>query len=98
MGQKASRRARRSGAHRDDIHCPFDRGRISAIRFCRAPNVNELIVAGGGARNPLMMAQLAATLPGIEIVASGQFGVPAEAKEAFAFAVLAYEAFHGARE
>ena len=57
--------------------------------------VDQLIVAGGGARNPLMMAQLAAVLPGIEIVPSSRFGVPSEAKEAFAFAVLAYEAFHG---
>jgi anhydro-N-acetylmuramic acid kinase len=43
----------------------------------------------------LMMAQLAAALPDIDIVSSNQFGVPAEAKEAFAFAVLAYEAYHG---
>src|SRR5208282_4398085 len=57
--------------------------------------VNELIVAGGGTKNPLLMAQLRAALPGIEIVPSGRFGVPAEAKEALAFAVLAYEAFHG---
>lgn len=57
--------------------------------------VGELIVAGGGTRNPLMMAQLAAALPDIDIVSSNQFGVPAEAKEAFAFAVLAYEAYHG---
>jgi anhydro-N-acetylmuramic acid kinase len=57
--------------------------------------MNDLIVAGGGTRNPLMMAYLAAWLPGIEIVPSSKFGVPAEAKEAFAFAVLAYEAFHG---
>jgi anhydro-N-acetylmuramic acid kinase len=57
--------------------------------------VDELIVAGGGAKNPLMMAQLAASVPGIEIVPSSRFGVPTEAKEAFAFAVLAYEAFHG---
>lgn len=57
--------------------------------------VDELIVAGGGARNPLMMAQLAATLPGIEIIPSSRFGVPTEAKEAFAFAVLAYEAYDG---
>lgn len=57
--------------------------------------VHELIVAGGGARNPLMMAQLAACLPGIEIHEADRSGVPAEAKEAFAFAVLAYEAFHG---
>ncbi len=57
--------------------------------------VHELIVAGGGARNPLMMAQLAAALPGVLIVEADRFGIPAEAKEAFAFAVLAYEAYHG---
>ena len=57
--------------------------------------VDELIVAGGGARNPLMIAQLAAGLPGIEMIPADRFGVRAEAKEAFAFAVLAYEAFHG---
>ncbi len=56
--------------------------------------VDDLIVAGGGARNPLMMAQLAATLPRITIVSADKWGVPAEAKEAFAFAVLAYEAYH----
>ena len=57
--------------------------------------VDELIVAGGGTRNPLLMAQLAAGLPEIEIVPASEFGIPAEAKEAFAFAVLAYEAYHG---
>jgi anhydro-N-acetylmuramic acid kinase len=57
--------------------------------------VDELIVAGGGARNPLLMAQLAASLPEIEIVPASEFGIPAEAKEAFAFAVMAYEAYHG---
>jgi anhydro-N-acetylmuramic acid kinase len=61
----------------------------------RRTRVNDLIVAGGGARNPLMMAYLAAWLPGLEIVPSSKFGVLTEAKEAFAFAVLAYEAFHG---
>jgi anhydro-N-acetylmuramic acid kinase len=57
--------------------------------------VDELIVTGGGARNPLMMAQLAAALPGIEVLPASRFGVPLEAKEAFAFAVLAYETYHG---
>jgi anhydro-N-acetylmuramic acid kinase len=57
--------------------------------------IEELVVAGGGAKNPLMMAQLAAGLPEITIVDAKQFGVAAQAKEAFAFAVLAYEAFHG---
>lgn len=57
--------------------------------------VQELVAAGGGAKNPLMMAQLAAALPEVQIVEAERFGVPAQAKEAFAFAVLAYEAFHG---
>jgi anhydro-N-acetylmuramic acid kinase len=56
--------------------------------------IHELIVTGGGARNPLMIAQLAAALPGIEVVSADRFGVPVEAKEAFAFAVLAYESYH----
>jgi anhydro-N-acetylmuramic acid kinase len=56
--------------------------------------VDELIVSGGGARNPLMMAQLAAALPDIAIRTSDEFGIPSQAKEAFAFAILAYEAFH----
>jgi anhydro-N-acetylmuramic acid kinase len=57
--------------------------------------VDELIVAGGGTKNPLLMAQLEAALPGIRVIESSRFGVAAEAKEAFAFAILAYEAFHG---
>jgi anhydro-N-acetylmuramic acid kinase len=57
--------------------------------------VGELIVAGGGAQNPLLMAQLAAMLPGITILDSTLFGLPSAAKEAFAFAVLAHESFHG---
>jgi len=57
-------------------------------------NIQELIVAGGGTKNPLIMAQLEAALAGIKMVESSQFGVAAEAKEAFAFAILAYEAFH----
>jgi anhydro-N-acetylmuramic acid kinase len=56
--------------------------------------IDQLIVSGGGARNPLILAQLAAALPQIEIVPSAQLGVPEEAKEAFAFALMAYETFH----
>jgi anhydro-N-acetylmuramic acid kinase len=62
--------------------------------FPRA-KIHELIVSGGGTRNPLIMAQLAASLPGMIVRTSDEFGVPSEAKEAFAFAILAYEAFHG---
>jgi anhydro-N-acetylmuramic acid kinase len=57
--------------------------------------VQQLIVSGGGAHNPLLMAQLQAALPGIEVLTSGDLGVPEDAKEAFAFAILAYETYHG---
>jgi len=60
----------------------------------RVRNVREMIVAGGGARNPLLMAYLTALLPSLKLVPADAFGVPADAKEAFAFAVLAYVAFH----
>jgi anhydro-N-acetylmuramic acid kinase len=56
--------------------------------------IHQLIVSGGGARNPLILAQVAAALTQIEIVPSAQLGVPEEAKEAFAFALMAYETFH----
>jgi anhydro-N-acetylmuramic acid kinase len=56
--------------------------------------VTQLILSGGGAHNPLIVAQLRAALAGIEILSSDSFGVPADAKEAFAFALLANETFH----
>jgi anhydro-N-acetylmuramic acid kinase len=56
--------------------------------------LDQLIVSGGGARNPLIMAQLAAALPGVEVLTSSRLDVPEEGKEAFAFALLAYESFH----
>jgi anhydro-N-acetylmuramic acid kinase len=57
--------------------------------------IHQLIVSGGGARNPLLMAQLAAALTGIEVIPSETLGVPGDAKEAFAFALLANETVHG---
>jgi anhydro-N-acetylmuramic acid kinase len=57
--------------------------------------VRQLIVAGGGTMNPLIMAQLQAALGEIQMIRSSELGLATEAKEAFAFAILAYEAFHG---
>jgi anhydro-N-acetylmuramic acid kinase len=56
--------------------------------------IHQLIVSGGGAHNPLILAQLSAALPGIEVLPSSRLGIPEGAKEAFAFALLAYETFH----
>jgi anhydro-N-acetylmuramic acid kinase len=89
--------------------------------------IHQLIVSGGGARNPLILAQLSAALhapatranvgarfsaspkpsvpgadapheghhaPSIQVLPSSELGVSEDAKEAFAFALLAYETFH----
>jgi anhydro-N-acetylmuramic acid kinase len=51
----------------------------------------DLIVSGGGVHNPQIMAHLAGFLPGIVISTSTDHGIDADAKEAIAFAVLAYQ-------
>jgi anhydro-N-acetylmuramic acid kinase len=93
--------------------------------------IHQLIISGGGAKNPLILAQLSAalaapvgardtrarlhgivtadsvgaqhvasqvreipTISKIEILPSSNLGVPEDAKEAFAFALMAYETFH----
>jgi len=56
----------------------------------------EFIASGGGARNTTLMAMLSARLErlGCELAASEQFGIPVEAKEAAAFALLAWMTWH----
>jgi len=56
----------------------------------------DYIVSGGGARNHTLMAMLAQRLEplGCELASSGDFGLPAEAKEAAAFALLAWQTWH----
>jgi anhydro-N-acetylmuramic acid kinase len=56
----------------------------------------DYIVSGGGARNHTLMAMLAQRLGpiGCELAASEDFGLPAEAKEAAAFALLAWQTWH----
>ena len=49
----------------------------------------ELIAAGGGTLNPMIMAHLAALLPGTRVTTTAEFGIPVMAKEAVAFAMLA---------
>jgi len=59
-------------------------------------NFQEMILSGGGAKNAMLMALLAAELAplGVRLRLSDEFGLPSAAKEAVAFAVLAYEAWH----
>jgi len=65
----------------------------TAYRRHVAPSVpvDAVVVSGGGARNPVLMASLAARLAPIPVRRSDDYGLPVDAKEAIAFAVLASE-------
>ena len=56
----------------------------------------DFIASGGGARNRTLMSMLAARLSplGCNLSDSGEFGIPVEAKEAAAFAMLAWQTWH----
>jgi anhydro-N-acetylmuramic acid kinase len=56
----------------------------------------EFIVGGGGAQNPTLLAMLANELKplGLSLRLSDEFGVPSAAKEAMAFALMAYETWN----
>jgi anhydro-N-acetylmuramic acid kinase len=56
----------------------------------------DYIVSGGGVRNRTLMSMLAHHLEplGCRVSASAAFGLPVEAKEAAAFALLAWQTWH----
>ncbi len=62
----------------------------------RGADFSELIVSGGGTRNRTLMRMLAAELSAchVRLRASDELGIPAEAKEAVAFALLAFQTWH----
>ena len=62
----------------------------------KRPAFSEFVVSGGGTNNSTLMAMLANELQplGLKLRFSDEFGLPAEAKEAVAFALLAYETWH----
>ena len=57
--------------------------------------VARLIVSGGGAHNRTLLKRLAELLPQLTIEPSGPYGLPVDAKEAIAFALLADRTLHG---
>ncbi|MFE3414792.1 anhydro-N-acetylmuramic acid kinase [Streptomyces mirabilis] len=61
----------------------------------RSVGATEVIASGGGTRNPALMGMLDAELPGVPVRTSDALGLPAAAKEAYAFAVLGFLTLHG---
>ncbi len=57
--------------------------------------LDMVVLGGGGARNLTLRSRLASELAPARIATHADFGIPDEAKEAVAFAILAYETLHG---
>ena len=55
----------------------------------------RLVASGGGAHNRLLMKRIEELLPDVRVMPSDAFGLPVDAKEAIAFAVLADRTLHG---
>ncbi len=57
--------------------------------------LDTVIVSGGGSHNPVVMGALAERLPHTALLPSSTIGVPGDAKEAIAFAVIGWHTVHG---
>jgi anhydro-N-acetylmuramic acid kinase len=64
-------------------------------RLPKQASACQVILAGGGAKNETLCRRLAAELPGVELMNIGKLGVTDSAKEALAFAILAFETLAG---
>jgi anhydro-N-acetylmuramic acid kinase len=85
-------RARRTGISADDLLATLVAFSAEAVAracgdFLPAP-ASRVIVGGGGARNPAVLAALRARLPGVALDPMDAHGVPAGAAEAMAFALM----------
>jgi len=56
--------------------------------------VDEVFVSGGGTHNPTLMRMLRKALDTIPVKETSEVGLDVDAKEAIAFAVMAYETAH----
>jgi anhydro-N-acetylmuramic acid kinase len=59
-------------------------------------DIADVVVGGGGAMNPCLMGMIKRRLPqGVSLLTTADLGVPEQAREAMAFAVLGHEALMG---
>lgn len=62
-------------------------------RYCGP--VDEVVLSGGGARNPALRGMISGALGGAPVRLADELGLDGDAKEAVAFAVLGHSALHG---
>ena len=90
-----ARAAERHGGYDADLMATLteftaQNDRLGLPAVCRAwVPVEEIVAAGGGVKNPVLMERIAALIAPIPVRRSDDLGVPSDAREAMAFAVLA---------
>jgi anhydro-N-acetylmuramic acid kinase len=57
--------------------------------------LTELVLSGGGSFNPTTLRWLRAAVPDVHVLTTDDLGIPAQAKEAVAFAVLGFLTWNG---
>jgi anhydro-N-acetylmuramic acid kinase len=57
--------------------------------------LTELVLSGGGSANQTTLRWLREAVPGVRVLTTDELGVPAQAKEAVAFAVLGFLTWNG---
>lgn len=57
--------------------------------------LDEVLLAGGGAENPALVAAIAQRMPGVAVRTVAELGVGPKDREALAFAAMAYHGYHG---
>jgi anhydro-N-acetylmuramic acid kinase len=76
---------------------------FAVSRYCgrgrsaeRKPAFQDMIISGGGVKNATLISMLSREIAplGLRLRSSDEFGIPSAAKEAVAFAALAYETWH----
>ena len=99
MGRALLARGRANGFYDADVVATVTAFSAESVadqyrRFLPVPP-DEVIAAGGGTRNPVFMARLAASLPDTRVLTYEDLGFASHTKEAMAVAGLAYETWRG---
>jgi anhydro-N-acetylmuramic acid kinase len=67
----------------------------TVVAAVRAEGLSSLLVSGGGCRNETLMEGITSALPEVAIQKTDAIGLPSDAKEAVAFALIGWLSWHG---